>query len=119
MKLIPILLLLVTSLQAQSNTLKLTAPPLFFVSGLFGGAGEAYLSRDGNWDTRSKRSHLMRDLSIYTTAGGGVLLGASFTLDLKARPRRVNFWHWLGTTAACSVSYYVGTRIAYETLTRK
>lgn len=79
-----------------------------FFAGFCGGMGERYLSKDGNWDTRSKRSHTWRDISIWSTAGTGVLYGAGVTLTRETKPKDI-----LIEIVFSAASYYLGTRAGY------
>lgn len=81
--------------------------PVLTFSGFAGGMGERYLSRDGNWDTRSKRSHIWRDISIYTTAFGSMLMGRGLFNDGRL---------WLGIVELiiAVAFYYIGTRVGYN-----
>ena len=104
-------------LRKWSNLCKWTAIPVWGIAGLSGGFGEAYLSRDGNWDTRSHRSHVWRDVSIYTTAVAGGLSVSGFVLDLTTGDFR---WkEGLMFAASYFTSYYLFTRIGYQAVVKQ
>lgn len=90
------------------KTLEISSYSIFAFSGIAGGLGERFLSKDGNWDTRSHRSHVWRDVSIYTTAAGASMFSVGITLQGKVKPK--DLFKLLGAGAM----YYVGTRVGYN-----
>lgn len=91
------------------KTLEFLSYPVIAFSGFAGGMGERFLSKDGNWDTRSYRSHIWRDVSIWSTAGGSAMFATGITLQGKVKPKDFI------KVVAFSGFYYVGTRIGYNT----
>lgn len=90
------------------ETLEFLSYPVFAFSGIAGGMGERFLSKDGNWDTRSHRSHVWRDISIYTTAAGASMFSVGITLQGKVKPKD------LLKVIGAGAMYYVGTRVGYN-----
>ena len=89
-----------------ANTLKYSSISLAAFAGFAGGMGEGYLSLDGNWDTRSHRSHRWRDASILTGSASAISLGIGIGLKPK--------WSDVLFALENSVAYYLGTRIGYK-----
>lgn len=115
MKYLILILMFTTNLSAQDlklpklgKDLEFWSYSMFAFSGIAGGMGERFLSKDGNWDTRSKRSHVWRDISIYTTATGASMFSVGITLQGKVKPK--DLFKLLGAGAM----YYVGTRVGYN-----
>lgn len=118
MKYLILILLSTTDLYAQDlklpnyklgRNLEFWSYPLFAFSGFAGGMGERFLSKDGNWDTRSKRSHVWRDISIYTTAGASSMFTAGIVIQDSYT------WKDLLKILGAGGFYYAGTRIGYNT----
>lgn len=96
------------ALHRTGQTLEFLSYPMFAFSGIAGGMGERFLSKDGNWDTRSHRSHVWRDISIYTTAAGASMFSVGITLQGKVKPKD------LFKVVGAGAMYYVGTRVGYN-----
>lgn len=115
MKYLILILMFATNLSAQDlklpklgKNLEFWSYSMFAFSGIAGGMGERFLSKDGNWDTRSKRSHVWRDISIYTTATGASMFSVGITLQGKVKPKD------LFKVVGAGAMYYVGTRVGYN-----
>lgn len=100
-------------LQHTSTVAKISALPLWFATGFAGGMGEGFLSKDGNWDTRSDRSHHWRDASIYLGVTAAALDGYALGIDIFAL-NNFRIKEWLPLALSGWFLHYAGTRVGYN-----
>lgn len=95
-----------------AETAKVLSLGLSALAGFCGGMGEGYLSRDGNWDTRSKRSHRWRDASIGFTLGAAFSFGTGCAIEV---PSITEFGTYVVVNA---LTYYGAAQLAYRGVTK-
>lgn len=100
-----------------ASALKHTSIGLAALAGFSGGMGEGFLSRDGNWDTRSARSHDYRDASLWLLGGSGLTLGAGFAINLSQPDYKIGWrdvLEFIGYGATNAVTYKLFSIAGYE-----